>query len=84
MPELWTLFQSTHPRGVRPASAAGLFFVCHISIHAPTRGATEASLALTLGEAHFNPRTHEGCDLNLPKEVLEELISIHAPTRGAT
>ena len=34
------LFQSTHPRGVRPAIKAGVLSCIIISIHAPTRGAT--------------------------------------------
>ena len=33
-----------------------------ISIHAPTRGATEAHGFLVLVHRYFNPRTHEGCD----------------------
>jgi hypothetical protein len=34
-------FQSTHPRGVRPIMGLNIIFVAHISIHAPTRGATK-------------------------------------------
>ena len=33
-------FQSTHPRGVRPADRRKLWDMIHISIHAPARGAT--------------------------------------------
>ena len=33
-------FQSTHPHGVRPAYQVGLRYQQHVSIHAPTRGAT--------------------------------------------
>ncbi len=42
----------------------------HVSIHAPTRGATTWSLirrSLTKG---FNPRTHTGCDLQSEKHPL--------------
>ena len=34
-------FQSTHPRGVRPVSARILLRLTIVSIHAPTRGATD-------------------------------------------
>ena len=34
------MFQSTHPRGVRPLNTAA-FTRLRVSIHAPTRGATE-------------------------------------------
>ena len=34
-----------------------------ISIHAPTRGATGNSYRRCTMIAHFNPRTHEGCDV---------------------
>ena len=33
---------------------------------------------------NFNPRTHEGCDLDIIEPSEHDLISIHAPTRGAT
>ena len=32
----------------------------------------------------FNPRSHEGSDLNKMYKVERDTISIHAPTRGAT
>ena len=34
----------------------------HISIHAPTWGATEKHVYLGRTQANFNPRTHVGCD----------------------
>ena len=34
------MFQSTHPRGVRPIDPPGTIAHCIVSIHAPTRGAT--------------------------------------------
>ena len=34
------LFQSTHPRGVRPEGEEYTVIVKYVSIHAPTRGAT--------------------------------------------
>ena len=33
---------------------------------------------------HFNPRSHEGSDVQKIMDNLWERISIHAPTRGAT
>ena len=35
------MFQSTHPRGVRRSFACGFAASYHVSIHAPTRGATD-------------------------------------------
>ena len=55
-----------------------------ISIHAPTRGATEAQQILPRNNTYFNPRSHERSDYtddNMPNSMK---ISIHAPTRGAT
>ncbi len=37
-------FQSTHPRGVRPALLAQAQFVSEVSIHAPARGATSTGV----------------------------------------
>ena len=56
-----------------------------ISIHAPTWGATADAPASIALRAHFNPRTHMGCD-SLPSTGGRNLsrISIHAPTWGAT
>ena len=39
--------------------------VKYVSIHAPTRGATEALDHLIYHLIRFNPRTHTGCDLFL-------------------
>ena len=55
-----------------------------ISIHAPTRGATDKQqwYAYTVP---FNPRSHEGSDVpEFGIQVKSYEISIHAPTRGAT
>ena len=55
-----------------------------ISIHAPTRGATLWKSGHVGVYIDFNPRSHEGSDLQ--RLVYHEIIviSIHAPTRGAT
>ena len=55
-----------------------------ISIHAPTWGATSIRRGRSGGNAHFNPRTHVGCDEVLLCHYRVGDISIHAPTWGAT
>ena len=57
----------------------------HVSIHAPTRGATPSPGPWTASGPSFNPRTHTGCDRHvLPYGGIRRIVSIHAPTRGAT
>ncbi len=56
-----SLFQSTRPRGARPASIPGPRLP-PVSIHAPTRGATISSHR-TINNTGFNPRAHAGRDL---------------------
>ena len=55
-----------------------------ISIHAPVKGATEASTGSVGPDPDFNPRTREGCDLLSREFRRHSLISIHAPVKGAT
>ena len=55
-----------------------------ISIHAPTRGATEIIYKPRAVINYFNPRSHEGSDDIVESTSFTLLISIHAPTRGAT
>ena len=54
-----------------------------ISIHAPTRGATDSRICV-IDCVHFNPRSHKGSDVMNPAYDVLTVISIHAPTRGAT
>ena len=77
-------FQSTHPHGVRPSKHIPIGKPTFVSIHAPTRGATNEKLTDIYYIGGFNPRTHTGCDSLFSS--LESLVnvSIHAPTRGAT
>ena len=56
-------FQSTHPRGVRPAARRVSAGLASISIHAPARGATWTFICRTAMPLYFNPRTREGCDV---------------------
>ena len=58
----WVIFQSTHPRGVRPQRFSEYKFMGDISIHAPTWGATRPSRTAAARRSNFNPRTHVGCD----------------------
>ena len=44
------------------ANLCPLFWICFISIHAPTRGATEYTGRAACSCEHFNPRSHEGSD----------------------
>ena len=55
-----------------------------VSIHAPTRGATNPFPVVRLLLISFNPRTHTGCDHINRLFVISIGVSIHAPTRGAT
>ena len=55
-----------------------------VSIHAPTRGATENGALISLCSLGFNPRTHTGCDIHDTGACRLFVVSIHAPTRGAT
>ena len=75
-------FQSTRPRGARPASTFKII-VEIVSIHAPTWGATQRYYLPTsfLG---FNPRAHVGRDSIAQQRVTPCAVSIHAPTWGAT
>ena len=54
-----------------------------VSIHAPTRGATQPGMS-TSPTACFNPRPHAGSDCKSRVEAGDIRVSIHAPTRGAT
>ena len=56
----------------------------YISIHAPTRGATQPDHYRRRFYGYFNPRSHEGSDTIWAAAYPEGVISIHAPTRGAT
>ena len=76
------LFQSTHPHGVRPVSAASAYH-WWVSIHAPTWGATRRRSFL-VPTLRFNPRTHMGCDDECAFLGSVNGVSIHAPTWGAT
>ncbi len=56
----------------------------HVSIHAPTGGATDHTLMGLSNLGSFNPRTHWGCDITMGISSMSIHVSIHAPTGGAT
>ena len=78
------MFQSTHPLGVRLQQRINDECKAHVSIHAPTRGATISKSKQKPCSCSFNPRTHSGCDLLVVPTPFDPVVSIHAPTRGAT
>ena len=57
-----TMFQSTHPRGVRHTVLRLKTDTVTVSIHAPAWGATSGWRWLTWRHRSFNPRTRVGCD----------------------
>ena len=76
-------FQSTHPRGVRPRQIGGQKAL-HISIHAPTWGATlERIRGVGLALISIHAPTW-GATSHRDTRTSAEAISIHAPTWGAT
>ena len=76
-------FQSTHPRGVRPAAVIYMSNSFAFQSTHP-RGVRLDSTSETLGDTDFNPRTHVGCDAAIFNHKDQTQISIHAPTWGAT
>ena len=62
-PQSFSWFQSTLPRGERRGRYSDYNSERHISIHAPTRGATAPCLDWCFLKYYFNPRSHEGSDV---------------------
>ena len=78
-------FQSTLPRGERPATSSFGFSRVIISIHAPARGATRVQHFAKVPSVEFQstlPRGERPWAFCGEKCVF--YISIHAPARGAT
>ena len=79
-----TAFQSTHPHGVRLTSGFINAEILHVSIHAPTRGATLSridNLYIRTVSIHAPTR---GATPTVKVFRIARGVSIHAPTRGAT
>ena len=77
-------FQSTLPRGERPRSKYSRRRTRRFQSTLPRgerRGGGSRKWAASL---YFNPRSHEGSDVERQTEQIAVVISIHAPTRGAT
>ena len=80
-----SVFQSTHPRGVRHQAGRRWRRGGLVSIHAPAWGATVAFPRSIETGWGFNPRTRVGCDSSAcPDSTATALVSIHAPAWGAT
>ena len=79
-----SLFQSTHPSGVRLVTVPAVSFRLVISIHAPQWGATRqmdrrmAPLAISIHAPQW------GATMPYAISVISAGISIHAPQWGAT
>src|SRR5690606_17426842 len=77
-------FQSTPPRGGRPAFAALMRLSRSVSIHAPARGATH-SLQHSYHPVEFQSTPPRGGRLRTAVQAVRpRCVSIHAPARGAT
>ena len=84
-PQAADLFQSTPPRGGRPAMNRNDARGACVSIHAPAWGATPESTSTSDSTDCFNPRPRVGGDTQLViNRRCRFLVSIHAPARGAT
>ena len=64
----YTMFQSTHPRGVRQAVQKGFDVFMVVSIHAPTRGATATTEEL-VQSLKFQSTHPRGVRLALRSEI---------------
>ena len=77
-------FQSTHTRGVRHDDFAEVVWQTKVSIHAPTRGATNQA-TMPLNSSMFQSTHPRGVRRHILLILFNKLyVSIHAPTRGAT
>ena len=77
-------FQSTLPRRERHRQRQISEQRGEVSIHAPTKGATQTVTTFIFFCFCFNPRSHEGSDTRLRGGDILGVVSIHAPTKGAT
>ena len=77
-------FQSTLPRRERPYYAVYKSVVMIISIHAPTKGATQGGAINRILEVISIHAPTKGATQHIGGELSGISISIHAPTKGAT
>ncbi|VEF14339.1 Protein of uncharacterised function (DUF3264) [Stutzerimonas stutzeri] len=78
------MFQSTRPRGARPAMRQQHGEQQHVSIHAPAWGATRICSSAGPHRHSFNPRARVGRDDPIRTTQVPGCVSIHAPAWGAT
>ena len=78
------LFQSTLPREERQKHGFMIEWCLQISIHAPTRGATEDAEGGDVLLAFQSTLPREERRIIAVVDFSATIISIHAPTRGAT
>ena len=82
-PRIRSEFQSTRPRGARHAHSDRVGIKRGVSIHAPTRGATESRMRSSAASGCFNPRAHAGRD-ETPSMALASLAVFQSTRpRGA-
>ena len=80
-----SLFQSTHPRRVRPEIISNHDWKRSISIHAPAKGATHWRMSDRKTYFLFQSTHPRRVRLNLGYDLKDiKKISIHAPAKGAT
>ena len=77
------VFQSTRPRGARPAAGAAGRADHGVSIHAPARGATPDAQPPPAASCRFNPRAREGRDLPHLDQLDESDVFQSTRPRGA-
>ena len=77
-------FQSTHPHGVRHICAVKHKIIRYVSIHAPTRGATEKQQRPFYANKFQSTHPHGVRQHVNDNRHTYDRVSIHAPTRGAT
>ena len=78
------IFQSTHPRRVRHLQKRFGAKTPNISIHAPTKGATDKGRDYYYQDKISIHAPTKGATSNEKDGYYYEYISIHAPTKGAT
>ena len=78
------VFQSTLPREERQSICGMLGNVQRISIHAPTRGATDTTDRPQDRRTISIHAPTRGATIDVLQTYWFDIISIHAPTRGAT
>ena len=77
-------FQSTLPRRERPGCRIFLKSYLDISIHAPTKGATNDYSKSSYSNSISIHALTKGATASWQFHLLRKIISIHAPTKGAT